>query len=579
MALHVSGKQGRATKKKKSVKGRKQWTKTRKPRRQVHSRSRKANPKAKQDVKKDSEVTTTRVPAKRGRTEENVTSQTQRGVTGNRPKRAKLEKKNPLVTMTRKERKEARRKSKGNYEMIKSALKMWENLRRHDLSKADREEFVSKLCSSLEGHMKEVIFKHDLGRVVQCCLKFGSDKQRHAICAELKDNIVELCKSKYSKFSVKRILKYSSKEQRDQVIACLYGNVRRLIRHSEAAGVVEYAYNEYANAEQRSALVEEFYGPQFALFKTTGVRQLPDLFKSDESKKPLIMRYLHESITPLLDKNAVKHSIVHRAMLDFFLHADPTSRSDMIELMHKAIVQVLHTKEGSRVAMICIWHGTPKDRKAIIKSFKTYIRKICMEEYGHLVMLAVFDSVDDTVLVKKVIIPEIVSGLDDITQSVFGRKVLHYLLSPRDRHFFHPDIIGILQQGDSNAHSKKEASVRWSELKDAISPALLAYVAQNAKEMLCDKPSSLLLQSVLENATGELNEAMEAVAMVAGEEFDSQSHVVCDPCGHLALKKLIQHDASRQGPPYFSEILVSKLHDNSVTQWMSINRGAFVIAR
>jgi pumilio family protein 6 len=77
----------------------------------------------------------------------------------------------------------------------------------------------------------------------------------------------------------------------------------------------------------------------------------------------------------------------------------------MIELMHKAIVQVLHTKEGSRVAMICIWHGTPKDRKAIIKSFKTYIRKICMEEYGHLVMLAVFDSVDDTVLVKKVIIP------------------------------------------------------------------------------------------------------------------------------------------------------------------------------
>jgi pumilio family protein 6 len=171
-----------------------------------------------------------------------------------------------------------------------------------------------------------------------------------------------------------------------------------------------------------------------------------------------------------------------------------------------------------------------------------------------------------------------VSGLDDITQSVFGRKVLHYLLSPRDRHFFHPDIIGILQQGDSNAHSKKEASVRWSELKDAISPALLAYVAQNAKEMLCDKPSSLLLQSVLENATGELNEAMEAVAMVAGEEFDSQSHVVCDPCGHLALKKLIQHDASRQGPPYFSEILVSKLHDNSVTQWMSINRGAFVIA-
>ena len=39
-----------------------------------------------------------------------------------------------------------------------------------------------------------------------------------------------------------------------------YGHVRRLIRHTEAASLLESAYNDYANAHQREALTREFYG-------------------------------------------------------------------------------------------------------------------------------------------------------------------------------------------------------------------------------------------------------------------------------------------------------------------------------
>lgn len=38
------------------------------------------------------------------------------------------------------------------------------------------------------------------------------------------------------------------------------GHVRRLIRHTEAASLLELAYNDYANAHQREALTREFYG-------------------------------------------------------------------------------------------------------------------------------------------------------------------------------------------------------------------------------------------------------------------------------------------------------------------------------
>lgn len=42
-----------------------------------------------------------------------------------------------------------------------------------------------------------------------------------------------------------------------------------------------------------------------------------------------------------------------------------------------------------------------KDRKCILKSFKTYVVKICKEEYGHMVALALFDVIDDTKLAQK----------------------------------------------------------------------------------------------------------------------------------------------------------------------------------
>ena len=42
------------------------------------------------------------------------------------------------------------------------------------------------------------------------------------------------------------------------------------------------------------------------------------------------------------------------------------------------------------------------------------------------------------------------TSVDDLSRDAFSRKVLLYLLSPRDPLHFHPDIVGILQQGDAN---------------------------------------------------------------------------------------------------------------------------------
>ena len=72
--------------------------------------------------------------------------------------------------------------------------------------------------------------------------------------------------------------------------------------------------------------------------------------------------------------------------------------------MRDSLPKMLHTRDGARVGMHCLWSGTKQDRKAIVKSFKGHITPLCKEEHGHLVLISIFDCVDDTKLVSKAIL-------------------------------------------------------------------------------------------------------------------------------------------------------------------------------
>lgn len=55
---------------------------------------------------------------------------------------------------------------------------------------------------------------------------------------------------------------------------------------------------------------------------------------------------------------------------------------------------------------------------------------------------------------KTVVSPvqEILSSLDEVINNKYGKKVLLYLLTPRDPAHLLPEIIKVLEQGDGNAH-------------------------------------------------------------------------------------------------------------------------------
>lgn len=72
--------------------------------------------------------------------------------------------------------------------------------------------------------------------------------------------------------------------------------------------------------------------------------------------------------------------------------------------MKDRTIEMAHTRDGALASMYCLWYGTVKDRKVIVKSLKGFVAKLCVEEHGHLFLLALFDAVDDTVLVGKIVL-------------------------------------------------------------------------------------------------------------------------------------------------------------------------------
>ncbi|XP_051541560.1 pumilio homolog 3 [Myxocyprinus asiaticus] len=475
---------------------------------------------------------------------------------------------------------------KDSYQIVNRAKQVWEIVRRKDCDKDKRAKLMKELQNLVRGKIKMIAFAHDSTRVLQCFIQFGNDKQRQEVFDELKDHFVELSKSKYARNIVKKFLMYGNKQQVGEVMLTFKGKVRQMLRHSEASSVVEYAYNDKAILSQRLMLTEELYGNTFQVCKSTVCPTLEKILENSPEKLESIMEEMKQILTPMAQKEAViKHSLVHKVFLDFFEHAPAKQRTEMIESIREAVVYMAHTHDGARVTMHCLWHGTPKDRKVILKTMKTYIAKFAMGEYAHLVLLAAFDCIDDTKLVKQIIISEMLSTLSEIINNKHGKKVLLYLLTPRDPTHILPEIIKVLEKGDGNAHSKKDVAIRRRELLEAVSPHLLQYLCENARSMVMDKASSVAVRDILGAAIGDLRPAMEAVAALAAEPFvpgkeHSQLHMAEHPAGHLVLKWLIEQDAKMkeaEREECFSRILLEKVGIEKLKTWALVNRGAIVL--
>ncbi|CAN9504834.1 unnamed protein product [Ophioblennius macclurei] len=481
-------------------------------------------------------------------------------------------------------RQEAERKDM--FQIISQSKRLWGDLRRKKCSDELKKKLMKELHDLILGKVKQMAFAHDAVRVLQCFIQFGSHEQRQEVFEALKDDIISVCKSQYGKHVVKKLLMYGNKELVGSIIQTFKGSVRQMLRHAAASSIIEYAYNDKAVLAQRLLLTDDLYGNTYAICKTLECNTIKKVAEANPDKLKGIIDEMKQILTPMAQKEQViKHSLVHKVFLDFFLLAPEKQRTEMIESIRESVVYMAHTHDGARVAMHCLWHGTAKDRKVIIKTMKTYMVKFAMGEFGHLVLLALFDCVDDTKLIKQAVLSEILLSLGQVMENKYGKKVILYLLNPRDPAHLLPEIVKVLEMGDGNTHSKKDTSLRRKELLEAVSPSLLEHLCSNAPKMVVNKATSVTISDILASACGDLRPAMTALARLANHKLvpggvKGELHMAEHPAGHLVLKWLIEQDvmlAEAGKEERFGRILVDTVGTETIKSWVHVNRGAMVL--
>ncbi|KAJ1823179.1 Pumilio y domain member 6 [Coemansia sp. RSA 2599] len=441
-------------------------------------------------------------------------------------------------------------------ELRVEAIKIWEELRRGDIENDKRARKMEEIMDVLRGKIKDVVFKRDMSRVIQTCIKMGNEQQRNEIAQELVDSYVELSRSMYGRHILMAILKYSNK-YRSQVISAFYGHVRKLIRHKDAAAVLEECYAVYANAGQRWKLVAELYGNEFAVFKDGDATSLDAVLQQTPQKLPTVLNSLKTALVPLLQKGTVQLSIVHRALLDYLRFADSRDRLEMIETMRGLVVEVVHTKEGAHAGMLCLLYGSPKDRKAIVKSFKGYLQRIACEEHGHAVLISALDCIDDTVYMNKALVQDLGALLPELVANQYGRRVVLYLLGGRNPQYVGSEALKILRDGDAvrAETSKKDPMVRHSELLSGISEPLLRWVTNNVEAAIFDPMPSQSVSETLLRATAADDSlkraAWDAVLALVRRDIGvaGDKHVLVNPISNRVVTNCIKAEHTAPSSP------------------------------
>lgn len=520
-------------------------------------------------------------------------------------KKGEVEDSKKLSRLRSKELAKARKKlRKKHYTLEQELTLLWEKMRHRTVSKEDRSRLVSEALKKMQGKISEIAVSHVSSRVLQTCVKHCTQDERTAVFVELRPHFSSLAINTYAVHLVTAMLDHASKEQLAECISSLHGKVASLLRHMVGSLAIEHAYN-LGNASQKQALLMELYSPELQLFKdlvTMKESRLEDIISKLQLQKSSVIRHMTSVLLPVMEKGILAHSIVHRALMEYLTIADKSSAADVIQhLPGPSFIRMIHTKDGSRLGMLCIRHGSAKDRKKIIKGMKGDVEKIAADRFGSMVLVCILSVVDDTKLVSKIIIRELVKNLKELLVDQNARRPFLQLLHPDCSRYLSPDDLASLslsipslknkgeqdgevaveQDGDDdsdgniqlNEGGKKDSLKRRQELlvDSGLAEKLIDTCSEMADALLRSKYGKDVIYEVATGGTDgvlhptldeKLHEFHEAIASVAAQPKDEgEEHILEYFHSSRVIRKLVL------GCPSFASILWEKALKGNCATW------------
>ncbi|XP_073145377.1 pumilio homolog 24 [Henckelia pumila] len=483
-----------------------------------------------------------------------------------------------------KELAEARKKKrKKHYTLQQELAVLWEKMRRRNIAEEDRSMLVSEALKKMKGKISEIASSHVSSRVLQSCVKHCTQDERTAVFVELRPCIISLATNTYAVHLVIKMLDNATKEQLADIISALHNHVAAFLRHMVGSLVIEHAY-KLGNTTQKQVLLSELYSAELQLFKdlVTGKEtRLVDVISNLQLQKPSVLRHMTSVLQPILEKGIIDHSIVHKALMEYLSIADKSSAADIIQQLSALdLVRMIHTKDGARLGILCIKHGSAKERKKIIKGFKGHIDKIARDKFGSMVLVSIFSIVDDTKLVSKTIIRELEGNLKELLLHQDGRRPLLQLLHPNSTQYFSPDYLtslglsipslsnkgelhgseAVADDGNNedaniplNEGGKKDSFKRRQELlvDSGLAEKLIDACHEMAGELLRSKSRNDVIYEVitggadgilhpnLNEKLGSLHESIASVAAQPKQDEPEEEHLLENFRSSRTIRKLV----------------------------------------
>lgn len=360
----------------------------------------------------------------------------------------------------------------------------------------------------------------DRARIIQTLLKKAPQTIKTEIAEKLIPHIVDVALSKYGKFCVSRLMLYCGKEVREKAVKGLFGNIVKLTSHNFSSALIDAIFLNHATPDQKLFMKMEFYSDLYKNDKNKGVKTLKDTWEGAEMLKNGIVKSTKMNLLKIASKNLVDNSLVHAVLLEFIEAADEIDRNEIITAFIPHLAAIASTKQGSRAAVLSYLYSVAKERRAMLKAIKDHVTKLCIHEHGHLLILEILNSTDDTLNIKKTVFAAMVGDIESIVSSEFGKRVILFIVSPT-KEFFHPKVLEQLEEDLKLGTQKKDIEIRRKELVDGIAKELSDSIKKNPNFWLKGGHTARVTLAVLQS--------IKTTNINASEVFDALCTVICDP--------------------------------------------------
>lgn len=439
-------------------------------------------------------------------------------------------------------------------------------------STKDRVKLVDRCFALLGEELRIAYRKHDLCRVLQACLKYGSQTQQHKLVQRMGGEFGDILLDKYSAHLGVKLYKVAA--EKAPLLADALSRARILAAHPViySQGGVKFLEFLFEHGKKKDVEAAILYGSptatwtSFTEFVESGTEEAKESLKNVRKLAHKIMR-----------KERFNYHVLQHIVAEYLPCAKPDERADLLSFCHTNMASLFTSRPGVRLAVLAVSIAESKERKEIMKNVKPHVPGM-VHSQGYLFLMKLLEVVDDFQKLNSLILrvsasQEISTSIEEFVTVGSGVKVLMSLF-PIERQKYLSDSEVQLLSEDLNKSSKKDPEIRQTQLRNELLPRIIWGLQQKLPEVVKENLASRLLVTVIAQCQLENYDCQSLAERVSGLFTDLE--ILDDPVAHRTLKRIVEIEKETKQPHFSRAILASLKKEKSRIKFILKTRSIWV---